>query len=123
MKNLDKRELGTVLAALRAWQGGSWLDEGLQDIATDGGEFAQLSGDEIDGLCERLNGPGDMRPFFFDASLNNARASAQMCMAKLQEALGYAGPMESLLLLQGIEQAHVLEGNLGMILDATRSAA
>lgn len=56
MNSLNPRELGTVLAALRFWQrlgdrhGGPELA-----IATDEGQLASLSDEEIDGLCERLN--------------------------------------------------------------------
>lgn len=53
---LKARELATVLAALRHWQ--SDLPESAEvyeEIATDGGRFAPLSVDEIDGLCMRLN--------------------------------------------------------------------
>lgn len=57
---MTKRELGTVLAALRWWQltlgeAPIWIDE----IATDSGEFEPLSVAEIDDLCERLNTSGD----------------------------------------------------------------
>jgi hypothetical protein len=56
---LNKRELGTVLAALRFWQRGSCalnpdLDE--MDIATDGGTLDALDDEEIDELYERING-------------------------------------------------------------------
>lgn len=56
---LDRRELGTVLAALRFWQwrrGSEHINERMQaifDIADDGGD--PLGDDEIDALCERLN--------------------------------------------------------------------
>lgn len=56
METLNPRELGTVLAALRFWQrlgdrhGGPELA-----IATDEGNLASLSDEEIDGLCERIN--------------------------------------------------------------------
>lgn len=65
--NLDKRELATVLAALRLWQ---WTMEdavfdmeisrhnprryeGINDIACEPGDF--LREKEIDALCEKLN--------------------------------------------------------------------
>jgi len=57
----DRREAATLLAALRHWQReiqhpqrGS-VQELLHDVATDGGEFEELSADEIDALCERIN--------------------------------------------------------------------
>lgn len=65
---IDERELGTILAALRHWQEASeeWslvmAEEiltgdkgGLLDIATDGGRFSALTLDEVDALCERIN--------------------------------------------------------------------
>lgn len=54
--NLDNRELGTVLAALRFWQRKVRLvGEPERDIATDGDAFPELTAVEIDALCERLN--------------------------------------------------------------------
>ena len=65
---IDERELGTILAALRHWQetseewGLTMAGEiltgdkgGLLDIATDGGKFSALTPSEIDVLCERIN--------------------------------------------------------------------
>lgn len=56
---LNHRELSTVLAALRYYQATlakvSEPDEGIADIASDGGEVRPLTVDEIDGLCERIN--------------------------------------------------------------------
>jgi len=69
MHSLDNRELGTVLAALRAWQGMGtvlaafrvWrgigqVSQAIQEIATDGGSLEPLNNEEIDALCERING-------------------------------------------------------------------
>lgn len=54
---MDSRELATVLAALRYWQREGLMSDGHeQDIATDQGTVDRLSSEEIDGLCERLNG-------------------------------------------------------------------
>lgn len=62
--NLDERQLGTVLAALRNWQHFLVLRQtpqdsdavnGLLGIATDTGSFAHLDLKEIDALCEQLN--------------------------------------------------------------------
>lgn len=53
---LDKRELATVLAALRYWQRLGLEEEcPEQDIAADCGSIDPLLGHEIDALCERLN--------------------------------------------------------------------
>lgn len=61
---IDERELGTILAALRHWQetsegweGGLIVTEEIptSDIATDGGKFSALTPSEIDVLCERIN--------------------------------------------------------------------
>ena len=61
MKKFTRRELGTVLAALRYWQHMKLVDRearvlgGEFDIATDGGDIRHLSAEEVDGLCLRLN--------------------------------------------------------------------
>jgi hypothetical protein len=55
---LNKRELATVLAALRAFARlGSEETEPENDIATCGGEFDALTVDEIDELCLEINCP------------------------------------------------------------------
>ena len=54
---LDKRELGTVLAALRHYQTAPENVRDKHHIATDGGIFAELSTEEIDELCGRINAP------------------------------------------------------------------
>lgn len=58
-----KRELGTVLAALRLWQHVGCLCQfpdndqlkAIDDTATAGGQHERLTSDEIDALCECLN--------------------------------------------------------------------
>jgi hypothetical protein len=67
---MNARELGTTLAALRAWQDLHVSPNSeYQDIATDGGEHEPLSGAEIDALCERLNvAPDDDAPLIFTAA-------------------------------------------------------
>jgi hypothetical protein len=68
MKKLTKRQLGTILAALRFWQRhgpkqeNSFFDrcetdemDFLDEIRTGGGDFEDLSVEEIDELCENLN--------------------------------------------------------------------
>lgn len=57
---MNQRELATVLAALRYWQREGLMSGGHeQDISTDGGKIEQLTTEEIDGLCERLNCEAD----------------------------------------------------------------
>ncbi len=57
---LNAQELNTVLAALRCWQdheaGGPPWTSRWHDIATNGGETKLMSCEEIDALCERING-------------------------------------------------------------------
>jgi hypothetical protein len=55
--DLNRREIATLLAALRYWQATPYrFDRGLQaDIATDHGTLTPLTADEIGDLCERLN--------------------------------------------------------------------
>ena len=58
---VSKRELATMLAALRYHQAENLqgthdiTDEAIRDIATEAGMLQPLSSDEIDELCERLN--------------------------------------------------------------------
>ena len=58
---IDERELGTILAALRHWQETSCRGE-LLDIATDGGRLGALTSGEVDALCERINTGRDGEP-------------------------------------------------------------
>lgn len=56
---LTDRELATVLAALRYWQDADAKRVPISEIkaiATDGGIYERLDENEIDALCERLNG-------------------------------------------------------------------
>ena len=59
--HLDRRELATILAALRFHQddnlnsGPHIADACIADIASDGGTLVPLSAQEIDALCRRLN--------------------------------------------------------------------
>lgn len=53
---MNKRELATVLAALRHWQSIESTRWGREvSIATDGGSLAALDDAEIDALCQKLN--------------------------------------------------------------------
>jgi len=58
-RDLSDRELATILAALREWQGilagNEPAEEEVDAIASDGGRFLPLTPEEIDDLCERLN--------------------------------------------------------------------
>ncbi len=60
--DLSDRELATVLAALREWQGILAGEEPaakeVNDIASDGGRLQPLTVEEIGDLCERLNTEG-----------------------------------------------------------------
>jgi hypothetical protein len=55
MQGLNSQELAAVLAGLRMLQSHG-CPEDLQDIATDGGKTAVLTEEQIDELCEKLNG-------------------------------------------------------------------
>lgn len=57
-KNIDKRTLFTILAALRHYQADlprANIDTEILDIATESDTIDPLSEDEIDELCEALN--------------------------------------------------------------------
>ncbi len=56
--NISDREFHTTLAALRHYQETvvDRYDPNEDDIATNGGSVAALDVDEIDTLCERING-------------------------------------------------------------------
>lgn len=67
MRDLNRRQLATILAALRMWQEhrhshighdpvsrGQWLDS-IEQIASDFGQVEPLFTEEIDDLCEALN--------------------------------------------------------------------
>lgn len=54
---VDGAQLATILAALRVYQqcGGSSIAADIENIASNGDEFAPLVGDQIDALCESIN--------------------------------------------------------------------
>lgn len=56
-KQNQRREVATILAALRLWQitPNAWRRSAHMEIATDGGEIEPLTAEEIDALCERIN--------------------------------------------------------------------
>jgi len=57
---ISKRELHTILAALRTWQRATYEDQRRHDeIASSGGTVRPLSDREIDLLCERINTSGE----------------------------------------------------------------
>ena len=56
---LTDREVSTILAALRLWQGAvnGMLPQppALVELASDDGRYPSLTGAEIDELCEQIN--------------------------------------------------------------------
>jgi len=57
---LSPRETATVLAALRWWQENNGMQaDRFNAIATNEHTLVELSLEEIDALCERLNAPKD----------------------------------------------------------------
>lgn len=61
-REMDSRELGTVLAALRHWQ--KTRDKAssmIAEISTDGKTFDALCNQDIDVLCDQLNYEGKIR--------------------------------------------------------------
>jgi len=72
--NVNNRELAAILAALRVWQEQDAPPARQLDIATDCGELEPLSADEIDALCERVNG-NDELPGQLVAALERASAA------------------------------------------------
>lgn len=61
MMDFTPAQLATMLAALRYYQQQGMCDEDnrppeIEDIATDGGSVAALDEDEVDDLCQQLNG-------------------------------------------------------------------
>ena len=61
MKLISTQELATILAALRYYQEKGLGDPAnrsadIHEIATDGDEVISLDANDIDDLCERLNG-------------------------------------------------------------------
>ncbi len=56
LRDLDSRELGTVLAALRLYQQRlDRLPDNIKMIASDDHQFKPLTDEQIDKLCEVLN--------------------------------------------------------------------
>lgn len=61
---IDDAEHASILAALRFWQQHGMGDpdnrsDALHEVATNGNRVISLDGEEIDRLCERLNGVDD----------------------------------------------------------------
>jgi hypothetical protein len=56
----EARDTATILAALRFYQadGRAACMAGVSEIATGGGTLKEMTADEIDGLCERINTGG-----------------------------------------------------------------
>lgn len=57
--SFDLPEISAILAALRLLQCTGQVPAGINEILTAGGDIAPLSLDDIDALCERING-GDV---------------------------------------------------------------
>ena len=78
--NVNDRELATILAALRYWQRRGILGPTKPhclaewDVAADNGKHTPLSADEIDALCERVNGDDEL-PGRLVAALERASAA------------------------------------------------
>ncbi len=56
---INKRQLGTILAALHLWDGTSRRPRSLMKIATEDGSLNALSGSEVSALANGING-GDL---------------------------------------------------------------
>jgi hypothetical protein len=65
---MTTRELATVLAALRHWQG----LQGMGDNSLHFTEHKALTTEEIDTLCERLNGPCTVYVLFRETNSGDA---------------------------------------------------
>jgi hypothetical protein len=65
--NVDDRELATILAALRFHQdenlpsGSKITDRKVNVVSTDAGKFRPLDFDDVDQLCQRLNGASPVK--------------------------------------------------------------
>ena len=55
IRDVDRFELATILAALRLLQATPALPSEIEEIATDCGDFERLDNEQIDELCERIN--------------------------------------------------------------------
>jgi hypothetical protein len=55
LPDVDRRELATLLAALRLLQAAPALPPEIEEIDTEQGDFERLDDEEIDAPCERLN--------------------------------------------------------------------
>ena len=74
--NVDNRELATILAALRLWQEQDAPPARQLDIATDCGDLDPLRAEEIDALCESINGDDEL-PARLVAALERASAACE----------------------------------------------
>ena len=59
IRDVDRFELATILAALRLLQAAPALPPEIEEIATDAGDFERLDNEQIDDLCERINTAAD----------------------------------------------------------------
>ena len=80
--NVNNRELATILAALRDWQRKGILGPtkphclAEYDIASDEGNVEPLDANEIDALCESINGDDEL-PGQLVAALERASAACE----------------------------------------------
>jgi hypothetical protein len=78
---LDDRELATVLAGLRCYQRAPW-DADLADIATISNTITELTVEDIDALCERLNitvaASAPTRPGIITKAIGHLRSARDM---------------------------------------------
>jgi hypothetical protein len=137
---VDWRELATILAALRFHQdenlqGGSIIaDQKVGVIATDGGKLTPLDFDEVEQLCERLNGDYPMKEsmniepppresgeeqlfrvvYVIDVNVADARQAAEdahhimsdpAAMAPILHILDHAGKVTTIDLTRGADPA------------------
>lgn len=55
IRNVDRFELAAILARLRLLQASPALPAGIEEVATDAGDFERLDDAQIDTPCETLN--------------------------------------------------------------------
>lgn len=87
LPNLDPRQLDTILAALRYWQREGQGSSGHErDIAEEHGDA--LNANEIDELCERINGASPTRHNVLAAALAMDEGDRLTIIRALMESCG-----------------------------------